>query len=489
VTRLTQEAYDRLKRELDEMIDNRPVIAARVNDSRHDLGVMEDYALYHAAREEQTLAEARIRHLQDLLRRAKIADTPADDNTAGPGKILTVRYEGDDEDETFLLATREEGAEGDLDVYSPESPLGRALLGAKVGESRVWELPNGKVQQVTLVAAVPHRESAMRAQQELESGEPPADETRTRRSGRIKWFNNEKGFGFIAPDGGGADVFVHYSQIQASGFRKLEENERVEFEVEPRHRGPQAQAIRTIAGPDDQPEPDRRQRGADEGTEPPRTKLMAASTRLRAAFAASQSGRRHIFQPFERTSLTEDPPAVPVSIYLASDVNASEVELALVELLDEVGVDITESMPPIIGSWLGLRMARFRHWLSSDQADEVVARIERAVEVRLLGQPQAEVDSKQAEAVDRLITALEKQDSACIQVGSLFLIKVDGVVVARNLSPIEMAFLTKHPSVLKTPRQVLDALERFANQPAVDLIPADENQPTLARPEVKPRNP
>ncbi|GAA1963290.1 transcription elongation factor GreA [Amycolatopsis minnesotensis] len=155
VTWLTQDAYDRLKHELDEAIENRPVIAARINDSREE-GDLKENGGYHAAREEQGQAEARIRHLQELLRNAKVGEAPANDGTAGPGKVLTVRYDGDDADEQFLLATREEGAEGGLDVYSPDSPLGKALLGAKEGEAREYELPNGSKQKVTLVKAVPY---------------------------------------------------------------------------------------------------------------------------------------------------------------------------------------------------------------------------------------------------------------------------------------------------------------------------------------------
>ena len=64
--------------------------------------------------------------------------------------------------------------------------------------------------------------------------------------GTVKWFNAEKGFGFITPDGGGPDVFAHYSAIAASGFRSLTENQRVEFEVTQGQRGPQAANIRTI---------------------------------------------------------------------------------------------------------------------------------------------------------------------------------------------------------------------------------------------------
>ena len=65
-------------------------------------------------------------------------------------------------------------------------------------------------------------------------------------AGTVKWFNAEKGFGFITPDGGGPDVFAHYSAIAASGFRSLNENQRVEFEVTQGQRGPQAANIRPI---------------------------------------------------------------------------------------------------------------------------------------------------------------------------------------------------------------------------------------------------
>ena len=61
--------------------------------------------------------------------------------------------------------------------------------------------------------------------------------------GTVKWFNGDKGFGFITPDGGAKDVFVHFSAIRGSGFRKLEENQRVQFEVEQGPKGPQAVGV------------------------------------------------------------------------------------------------------------------------------------------------------------------------------------------------------------------------------------------------------
>ena len=64
--------------------------------------------------------------------------------------------------------------------------------------------------------------------------------------GTVKWFNAEKGFGFIAPDDGGADVFVHHSQIDIQGYRTLDEGQAVEFEVGQGQKGPQATGVTLI---------------------------------------------------------------------------------------------------------------------------------------------------------------------------------------------------------------------------------------------------
>ena len=153
VTWLTQEAFDRLKNELDQLIANRPVIAAEIN-ARREEGDLKENGGYHAAREEQGQQEARIRQLQELLRTAQVGTAPTASDVAAPGTVLTLRYD-DDDTEQVLLGSREEGSHGDLQVISPNSPLGAALLGAKVGEDREYPLPDGGTMKVSLVGVEP----------------------------------------------------------------------------------------------------------------------------------------------------------------------------------------------------------------------------------------------------------------------------------------------------------------------------------------------
>ncbi|MBM7366938.1 transcription elongation factor GreA [Gordonia hydrophobica] len=156
VTWLTPESFERLKGELDSLIANRPVIAAEINERREE-GDLKENGGYHAAREEQGQQEARIRQLQDLLNKAQVGEAPKQSGVALPGSVVTVYYDGDESDkETFLIATREEGS-GDIEIYSPSSPLGAALIDAKVGETRTYTVPSGAEISVTLVSAEPYQ--------------------------------------------------------------------------------------------------------------------------------------------------------------------------------------------------------------------------------------------------------------------------------------------------------------------------------------------
>jgi transcription elongation factor GreA len=154
VTWLTQDAYDRLSLQLQALIDNRAAMAQEINDRREE-GDLKENGGYHAAREEQGKQEGRILQLQQLLRNAKVGEAPTTSGEAGPGMVVTVQFEDDDDHETFLIGSREESGTTDLDVFSSASPLGKALTGAKEGETVEYETPTGKKMRVKLLAAVP----------------------------------------------------------------------------------------------------------------------------------------------------------------------------------------------------------------------------------------------------------------------------------------------------------------------------------------------
>jgi len=151
VTWLTQEAFDGLQAELAEREGPlRLEITTRISLAR-DEGDLKENGGYHAAREEQGKNEARIRVLKHLLENSRVGVPDAADDEVAQGKVVTVRIVALDEEMTFLLASREEAATASIDVYSPTSPLGQAVLGKRVGESSSYELANGKTMEVEVL--------------------------------------------------------------------------------------------------------------------------------------------------------------------------------------------------------------------------------------------------------------------------------------------------------------------------------------------------
>ncbi|MDO9379154.1 MAG: transcription elongation factor GreA [Nocardioidaceae bacterium] len=154
---VTQEAFDKLQAELDHLKGpGRAEITAKISDAR-DEGDLKENGGYHAAREEQGKTEARIRQLEDMVRRAQVGETAADDGVVAAGMIVTVKFPGDDT-ETFLLGSREMASldeSVEMDVYSPQSPLGAAIVGKKQGDTATYAAPNGKDLSVEVVSAKP----------------------------------------------------------------------------------------------------------------------------------------------------------------------------------------------------------------------------------------------------------------------------------------------------------------------------------------------
>ena len=150
-TQLSQEAYDRLYAELDDLrTRGRIEVAAKIERAR-ELGDLSENGDYHAAKDEQGHMEGRIRQLEALLEHAEIIAAP-EPGVVGPGSIVTIVYEGDDDDaaERYLVGHIEERTD-ELEVVSPTAPLGAALIGHRTGDMVAYEAPNGKELRVRVL--------------------------------------------------------------------------------------------------------------------------------------------------------------------------------------------------------------------------------------------------------------------------------------------------------------------------------------------------
>lgn len=148
-TWLTQEAYDRLADELEYLISvARGDIAKRIQEAREE-GDLKENGGYHAAKEEQGKIEARINRIEEILATAQVGDAPKAHGAVEQGLVITVNLNGSEK--KFLLGSAEINDDS-IEVYSPDSPIGSAILGKKVGETLEVFLPNGKAIKVEILA-------------------------------------------------------------------------------------------------------------------------------------------------------------------------------------------------------------------------------------------------------------------------------------------------------------------------------------------------
>ncbi|RIY23683.1 transcription elongation factor GreA [Bifidobacteriaceae bacterium NR021] len=144
---LTQEAYDKLKEELEHREgEYREEITERIAAARAE-GDLSENGGYQAAREEQGKNEGRINELIVKLRNAKILEAPKD-GTVGNGSLVTLALAG--REMTYVLGSRDIAVATDYDVISPESPIGAAIMGAHTGDTVSYAAPNGREISVTI---------------------------------------------------------------------------------------------------------------------------------------------------------------------------------------------------------------------------------------------------------------------------------------------------------------------------------------------------
>jgi transcription elongation factor GreA len=149
-TQLSRDAYDRLKSELDDLTTRGRTEIAQLIERARELGDLSENGDYHAAKDDQGKMEARIRQLQAMLKDAEIVEPTASTGAVAAGSIVTIRYEGDDDNERYLIGSIEERRD-DVSVISPGSPLGQALVGKTPGDVVSYEAPGGTL-KVEVVA-------------------------------------------------------------------------------------------------------------------------------------------------------------------------------------------------------------------------------------------------------------------------------------------------------------------------------------------------
>jgi transcription elongation factor GreA len=143
-TKLSRDAYERLRAELEDLTTRGRIEIAATIEAARALGDLKENGDYHAAKDTQGKMEARIRQLQTLLAEAVVIEgDELSTDTVTPGVVVTLRYDGDDDDTLeYLVGSIEEKRPG-IEVVSPTSPLGQALLGAKVGQTVDYQAPGG----------------------------------------------------------------------------------------------------------------------------------------------------------------------------------------------------------------------------------------------------------------------------------------------------------------------------------------------------------
>ncbi len=140
-TQLSQEAFDRLKAEFDDLITRGKIDIARRIETAREMGDLSENGDYHAAKEEQGKMDARMRQLQGIIEDAEIVEK-VDTTSVSTGSVVTIRYEGESDTETYLLGSIEERRNG-MEIMSPTSPLGIALMGHRPGDTVEYVAPGG----------------------------------------------------------------------------------------------------------------------------------------------------------------------------------------------------------------------------------------------------------------------------------------------------------------------------------------------------------
>jgi hypothetical protein len=176
-------------------------------------------------------------------------------------------------------------------------------------------------------------------------------------------------------------------------------------------------------------------------------------------------GTPHALEPVDSPSSHLMQRSIPVTIYLSERDAKDTVKQAVLGLLTVFDFKVIDALPPLEGSWYQAFVARMRRASTSRELADRMQKVERGIELHVLQKKQAEIDSLQGEAVAKLLAALESTPTALIQIGSVLLVKVDGVPAVRNLTQRELIYLERNPGLLRNPAAILEALQKADQEP------------------------
>lgn len=174
----------------------------------------------------------------------------------------------------------------------------------------------------------------------------------------------------------------------------------------------------------------------------------------------SRSRRDKLISELRGIVATGIEPWIPMRIFLDAEEGRGEIEQALLEVIDVFGFDVIYDAPGIIGSWFHEFFLRAKKVVEANTEEDRLEEYARALRIKLLDQQQAQVDSMQADAVSKLLTAVGDRKNALLQVGSVLLIIVDGVPVVRNLTQLELIFYERNPILFRDPAKALAELQK-----------------------------
>jgi hypothetical protein len=205
--------------------------------------------------------------------------------------------------------------------------------------------------------------------------------------------------------------------------------------------------------------------------------IADAHDRIAATRAEQVGMRRDLHAYFEAVSLGMDtnltplPRFIEITLHLDRWDNAVETEAAALGFADVLGFVVADEFPPVRNSWFRRFVARTREVADRPEVQSRLAEGERALQVRAVDLPQAEVDARQAHAAAELISVLENQPKAAIQIGSILLLKTESGLAVRTLGPGEMLKLARNPGLLGSPESLLEALaatdDRSGEEPSL----------------------